>query len=50
MFSFWRQYVEEGIVKVIFVQSAENKADTFTKNVSGNFLNATKNLASVDRK
>ena len=46
------QYVEDRIVKVIFVQSADNKADTFTKNVSGKIFkrHATKNLASVDCK
>ena len=49
---FMRQYIEDGIVKVVFVQSAENKADTFTKNVSGKIFkrDATKNLTSVNRK
>ena len=32
-FHFVRQYVEDGIVKIIFVTSEENKADPFTKNV-----------------
>ena len=31
---FVRQYVENGIVKIIFVRSEENKADPFTKNVN----------------
>ena len=30
-----RQYVEDGIVKIIFVKSEENTADAYTKNVSG---------------
>ena len=49
---FVRQYVEDGIVKVLFVQSVENKADTFTKNVSGKIFkkHTTKNLVSVDHK
>ena len=45
---FVRQYVEDRIVKVIFVQSAENEVDTFTKKMFKK--HATKNLASVDRK
>ena len=47
---FVRQYVEDEIVKVVFVQSAENEADTFTKNVSSKIFkrHATKNLASVN--
>jgi len=32
--AFVRQYVEEGFIKVIFVKSAENHADPFTKNVT----------------
>ena len=49
---FVRQYVEDEIVKVNFVRFKDNKADTFTKNVSGNIFkrHATKNLSSVDRK
>ena len=43
-----RQYVEDRIVKVIFVRSAENEVDTFTKKMFKK--HATKNLASVDRK
>ena len=33
-YHFVREYVEHGIVKIIFVRSAENKSDPFTKNVS----------------
>ena len=32
-YHFVRNYVEEGIVKIVFVQSKENDADMFTKNV-----------------
>ena len=44
------QYVEDGVVKVIFICSEENEADTFTKNVSGKIFRrlAIKNLESVD--
>ena len=47
-----RQYVEDGIIKVIFVRSAENEADTFTKNVRCVIFrkHATKNLIDVNHK
>lgn len=32
-YHFIREYVECGVVSVIFVRSADNKADLFTKNV-----------------
>jgi hypothetical protein len=32
---FVREFVEEGFIKTIFVKTAENKSDIFTKNVSG---------------
>ena len=49
---FVQQYAEDDIVKVIFIQSKDNKVDNFTKNVSGNIFHhhATKNLSSVDHK
>jgi len=49
---FVRQYVEDGIIKVNFVRSADNEADTFTKNVSGKIFrkHATKNLISTNGK
>ena len=31
-YHFVREYTENGIVKIIFVKSADKKADTFTKN------------------
>ena len=34
-YHFVREFVEDGIIKIIFIKSAENKADGFTKNVSG---------------
>ena len=33
-YHFIREYIEDGLVKIIFVKSAENKADIFTKNTS----------------
>lgn len=33
-YHFVREYVEEGTVKIVFVQSKENIADIFTKNTS----------------
>jgi hypothetical protein len=32
---FVREYIEDGVVKVIFVKSSENDADLFTKNLPG---------------
>ena len=34
-YHFVREFVEDGMVKIVFVKSAENKADLFTKNLSG---------------
>ena len=47
-----RQYVEDGTVKIIFVKSEDNAADTFTKNVSGNIFkkHAITSLKKVERK
>ena len=49
---FVRQYVEDGIIKINFVRSTDNEADTFTKNVSGKIFNkhATKNLVNTNGK
>jgi hypothetical protein len=33
-YHFVREYIIEGVIKIIFVKSQENKADIFTKNVS----------------
>ena len=46
------QFVEEGVVKIVFVRSADNKADVFTNNVSGKIFerHATKNLTEVSQK
>jgi hypothetical protein len=32
------EYVEDGIIKIIFVQSGDNDSDIMTKNVSGDLL------------
>jgi hypothetical protein len=34
-YHFVREFIEDGIVKIVFVKSAENKADVFTKNLGG---------------
>ncbi len=34
-YHFVRKYIEDGIVKVIFVRSENNHADIFTKNLNG---------------
>ncbi|MFN7263265.1 MAG: reverse transcriptase domain-containing protein [Cyanobacteriota bacterium] len=34
-YHFVREYVEDGIVKVVFVRSEDNDADIFTKNLNG---------------
>ena len=34
-FKYVNEYVEEGIVKIIFVRSNENDSDIFTKNLGG---------------
>ena len=32
------EYVEDGIIKIIFVQSGDNDSDIMTKNVNGDLL------------
>jgi hypothetical protein len=34
-YHFVREYIEDGIIKVIFVRSTKNDADLFTKNLGG---------------
>ena len=36
---FVRRYVEEGMIKIVFVRSEENDADIFTKNTSESTYN-----------
>ena len=38
-YHFVREYIEEGIVKIVFVSTKENDADIFTKNVTGEIYN-----------
>ena len=38
-FYFVREYVEDSILKILFVKSAKNQADTFTKNVGEESFN-----------
>ena len=44
-YHFIREYVDQGIVKIVFVKSEDNKADTFTKNLKKDDMD--KNLGSV---
>jgi hypothetical protein len=39
-YHYVREYVEEGFIKIIFVKSAENIADGFTKNITGNLYDS----------
>jgi hypothetical protein len=39
-YNYVREYVEEGFVKIIFVKSAENISDGFTKNITGTLYDA----------
>ena len=34
-YHFVREFVEDGFIKIIFVKTADNDADIFTKNVNG---------------
>ncbi len=48
-YKFVNEYVEDGIVKIIFVKSKENDADIFTKNLHGE-LHATHSSKFVKKK
>lgn len=50
-YHFVRQYVEDGIVKIIFVRSEDNKADIFTKNTKDDvFKRHTKYMKQFGKK
>jgi len=34
-YHFVREFIEDGFIKIVFVRTADNKADIFTKNVVG---------------
>jgi hypothetical protein len=34
-YHFVHEFVEDGMIKIVFVKTQDNKADMFTKNVSG---------------
>ena len=38
-YHFVREFVEEGFLKIVFVKSADNKSDIFTKNISSELYN-----------
>lgn len=35
MYHFVREYIEDGILKIVFVRSEDNTSDIFTKNLGG---------------
>ena len=47
-----RQYVEDGTVKIFFVKSENNSADSYTKNVSSDLYkrHALKSVKPIDQK
>lgn len=44
------EYVEDGIIKIIFVQSSDNDSDIMTKNVSGDLLEKHVEKLIVDKR
>ena len=44
------EYVEDGIIKIIFVQSSDNDSDIMTKNVSGDLLEKHAEKLIVDKR
>ena len=51
-YHYVRQYMEDGTVKIVFVNSEYNAADVYTKNFSGSIfeLHGTKDLGKVGQK
>jgi hypothetical protein len=49
-YHFIRDFVEDGVIKIVFVRTHENKADIFTKNVSSEVYNSHVNDFVEDRK
>lgn len=49
-YHFVREFIEEGLIKIVFVKTHENKADMFTKNVSGDTYDAHVNEFICERK
>ena len=47
---FVREYIEDGIIKIIFITSEDNDADIFTKNTSEELFikHSSKNLEPVE--
>ena len=44
------EYVEDGIIKIIFVQSSDNDSDIMTKNVSGDLLDKHADKLIADKR
>ncbi len=38
-YHFVREFIEDGFIKIVFVHTADNKADIFTKNGVGDLYN-----------
>jgi hypothetical protein len=48
-YHFVREYVESGFLKIVFVNSKENKSDMFTKNVSSELYDKHKGTYIIRR-
>jgi hypothetical protein len=48
-YHFVRDYVESGFLKIVFVNSKENKSDMFTKNVSSELYDKHKGTCIMRR-
>ena len=48
-YHYVREYIDDGIVKVVFVSTKENDADIFTKNVTSEIYERTTNKLIVDK-
>ena len=48
---FVREFIEDGIIKVIFIRSEDNDADIFTKNTTEELFkkHSTKNVEAVNK-
>jgi hypothetical protein len=48
-YHFVREYVEDGIIKIVFVRSGLNRADCFTKNTSSDIYDKHKDMYIVQK-
>jgi hypothetical protein len=49
-YHFVREFVEDGMIKIVFVETQDNKADMVTKNVSGEVYDEHVESFIMDRK